>query len=191
MPEGALDYETRRRLALAATEAGAYALAEAFLTARSLAAVRAEMARDSELEGEARALIQEEVADPPVQGAEATPKESPPARPEQPAPTEPSEEQEGVAPPGYTIVKAAPGAEMSTADEPASGSDDPQCLICHTRRSQAGPTCENPIRGAMGCRYTLGGDPIQEAIHRSLAGPTRPNPPPKGKPLSRRGKRKN
>ena len=80
-------------------------MAEAFLTAKSLAAVRAEMMRDSELEEEARALIQEEAAEPPVQGAKAAPAESPPARPKQPAPTEPPEEQEGVAPPlGFSFI---------------------------------------------------------------------------------------
>ena len=75
----------------------------------------------------------------------------------------------------------------NTPTELATEAADPPCLVCGTPRSQAGSSCRNPLRGVLGCRYTLEGDPIEEAIHRSLAGHTTNEPEAEARPRPKRG----
>ena len=112
---------------LAAAEGGATALAEAFLTARTMEEIRAEMVADERLAEEARAILQAEPAMEP----------------------EPAPAAEPVA------AQTAPIEETHSAAQPpaSSASGDPTCLVCGTRMSQAGPRCNNPAWGDKGCRY--------------------------------------
>ena len=81
------DWPTRRRLALAATEAGATVLAEAFLTGRSYRSIKAELAQETDLAREARTILMPPPVlnppPPPKVAAEVPAPGPPPARPKE------------------------------------------------------------------------------------------------------------